>query len=201
MKTFLRDTLITLILAALIFLGLQVTVGSVIVDGPSMMPNFQDGQRLLVNKAVYKFFHPPERGDVIIFHLPGIEEGDFIKRVIGLPGESVEIKKDGTVYIHKEDGSVIHLDEPYVTEAAKQPYSGKPIPENEYFVLGDNRNNSSDSRNSRTLPGKYIIGKAWLSIWPPDEWRVVTHYPLEEQTDSLNNSISLTEANTVHKGD
>jgi signal peptidase I len=110
MKSFLRDILITLILAAVIFLGLQATLGSVIVEGPSMLPNFQNGQRLLVNKAVYKFFHPPERGDVIILQLPTNSDEDYIKRVIGLSGELVEIE-EGTVYIHKEDGSVLPLDE------------------------------------------------------------------------------------------
>jgi signal peptidase I len=70
---------------------------------------------------------------------------------------------------------------------AKRPYEGEVIPENEFFVLGDNRNNSSDSRNGWTLPSQYVIGKAWLSIWPPSEWGVVNHYHSSESTDSLSN--------------
>ncbi len=97
MRAFLRDTVMTLIIAALIFFGLQAVVQSFIVDGPSMTPNFHDGQRVVVNKAVYRF-HEPERGDVIIFRSPNSQQDDYIKRIIGLPGESVEIR-EGIVYI------------------------------------------------------------------------------------------------------
>jgi len=178
MKTFLRDILVTLVIAVIIFFGLQATVQPFIVDGPSMQPNFHNGQRLLVNKAVYKFFHEPERGDVVIFHPPNNMQGDYIKRIIGLPGESVEII-EGTVYIYKEDGNKLLLDEPYITEAAGQTFRGDTVPENEYFVLGDNRNNSSDSRHGWTLPRQNIIGKTWLSIWPPDIWGLVANYSYE----------------------
>jgi len=177
MRTFLRDTLVTLIIAAVIFFGLQTTVDSFVVSGPSMKPGFQDGERLLVTKVVYKFFSEPERGDVVVFHSPHNEQDDYIKRVIGLPGESVEIKK-GTVYVHKEDGSVLTLDEPYVAALAKEPFKGDKIPPNNYFVLGDNRNNSSDSRGDWTVPRQSIIGKAWLSIWPPDKWGLAANYHL-----------------------
>jgi len=83
-------------------------------------------------------------------------------------------------YSFKEDGTALPSDEPYVTEPARQPFTGDTIPENEYFVLGDNRNNSSDSRNDWTLPRQNIIGKTWLSIWPPDKWGVVASYPSQE---------------------
>ena len=163
MIAFLRDILTTFIIAVVIFFGLQATVQSYIVEGASMNPNFHDGQRLLVNKAVYKFFHELERGDVIIFHPPQQPEDaiPLIKRVIGLPGESVEIK-EGIVYIHKKDGSTLALDEPYITEPAWRPFKEETIPENQYFVLGDNRNNSGDSREGWTVPYSSIIGKAWL---------------------------------------
>lgn len=186
MKTFFRDILIPLIIAVVIIIGLQATVQSFVVDGSSMTPDFHDGQRLLVSKAVYKF-HEPERGDVVIFHPPGNRRGDYIKRIIGLPGESVEIK-EGIVYIHQEAGNVLPLDEPYIAEQARIPFEGGIIPENEYFVLGDNRNNSSDSRQGWTLPRQNIIGKAWLFIWPPDEWGLAANYPLQEQLDSLTNN-------------
>jgi len=186
MRTFFRDILITLIIAAIIFFGLQATVQKFVVDGPSMKPEFHDGQQILVNKAVYKFFHEPERGDVIVFHSPGNRQGDYIKRIIGLPGESVEIA-EGIVYIHKEDGTVVPLDEPYITNPARGTFKGIKLPENEYFVLGDNRNNSNDSRQGWTLPRQNIIGKAWLAIWPPGEWGLAANYPLQEQIDSLTN--------------
>lgn len=179
MKAFFRDTLMTLLIAAVIFFGLQVTVQSFIVDGPSMNPSFHTGQRLLINKIVYKI-HDPERGDIVIFRSPNSQQDDYIKRIIGLPGESVEIK-DGVVYIHKENGNVLPLDEPYITEQAKDDYTGGKISENEYFVLGDNRNNSSDSRHGWTLPRQNIIGKVWLSTWPPDEWGLVANYPLKSK--------------------
>ena len=141
------------------------------------------------NKIVYHI-REPERGDVIILHpfsSYGSDAIPFIKRIIGLPGESVEIK-EGIVYIHTENGEVIPLDEPYVTERASLSFSGDTIPENEYFVLGDNRNNSDDSRNGWTVPRQNIIGKAWLSIWPPDLWGVAANYPLQEQIDSTKDN-------------
>lgn len=185
MRPFSRDVLTTLFIATIIFFGLRATVYSIIVDGPSMNDNFHDGQRILVSKIVYKF-HEPQRGDVIILLPPpgyASQITPFIKRIIGLPGESIEIK-DGIVYIHKEDGNVFRLDEPYITEKAKHPFKGEIIPENEYFVLGDNRQNSDDSRSGWTVPRQDIIGKAWLSIWPPDYWGMAANYPLPEPIDS-----------------
>lgn len=186
MRTLFRDILITLTLAAVIFLGLQATVQKFVVEGPSMNSKFHHGQQLLVNKAVYKFFHEPERGDVVIFHPPGNRQGNYIKRIIGFPGESVEIR-EGIVYIHMEDGTVVPLDEPYITNPARDAFQGGKIPENEYFVLGDNRNNSDDSRRGWTVPRQNMIGKAWLSIWPLGEWGLAANYPLQEQIDNITN--------------
>ncbi len=182
MRVFLRDTLTTLIIAVVIFLLLQGTVKHSVVVSSSMEPSLQAGQHLLINRLAYKF-HNPERGDVIVFHPPGNQKDDYIKRIIGLSGESVEIK-EGTVYIHKEDGEVLPLDEPYITERASSLYKGGIIPENEYFVLGDNRNNSNDSRSGWTFPRQNIIGKAWLSIWPLDRWGLAANYPLQKQIES-----------------
>lgn len=179
MLAFLRDTLITVILAAVIFFGLQATVQSIVVEGHSMNLSFQDGQRILVSRVVYKF-HEPERGDVIVFHPPNGQQGDYIKRIIGLPGERIEIK-EGTVYIHKENRDAFPLDEPYVAEQTNRAFRGDKIPEGEYFVLGDNRKNSDDSRSGWTLPRQNIIGKVWLLIWPPDNWGLVANYPLQEE--------------------
>ena len=173
MGRFFRDILITLILALAIFFLLQATVQSFVVVGSSMQPNFQEGERLVINKLVYKL-HQPERGDIIVFHPPSDREADYIKRIIAQPGETVEVK-NGVVYINDRP-----LDEPYqLNELPKYTLPERKVPENEYFVLGDNRNNSNDSHNNWTVPRQNIIGKAWLSIWPPREWGVVPDYSLD----------------------
>ena len=175
MKTFLRETLTTLVLAVVIFFGIKAVVGNYVIDGPSMQPNFQHGQLIFVNKLVYKL-HEPERGDVIVFHpFDDDMHDDFIKRIIGLPGETVGIE-EGIIYIHKENGKVLPLNEPYIAEWAGFSYEGNKIPANKYFVLGDNRNNSLDSRVGWLVPRQFIVGKAWLSTWPPDKWGIVPDY-------------------------
>ena len=192
MRDFFREILIILIIAIVIFLLLNtaIVIPPSEVVSSSMEPTLQIGQRLMISKIAYAF-HEPERGDIITFHPPFASEEPFIKRIIGLPGESVEIK-GGIVYIHKEDGTVVPLDEPYITNPAKDAFQGDEIPENEYFVLGDNRNNSSDSRTGWTAKREDIIGKAWLSIWPPGEWGLVAHYSLQEQlVSSMSKQLPL----------
>ncbi len=127
------------------------------VKGDSMMPNFLDGELLLTEKISYRF-GKPERGDVIVFRAPG-KSVDFIKRVIGLPGESVRIQ-DGIVYINGTK-----ITEPYETQTT----SGNEtitVPDNQYFVLGDNRGASSDSRSFGTIGESSLKGKVWLVYWP-----------------------------------
>lgn len=179
MKKTIRDFLIMIAIAVVVFLGLRLTLQTYVVLGSSMEPNFYTNQRLLVNKLVYNF-HEPQRGDVIIFRPPYEDRDSFIKRVIGLPGERVEIRQ-GQVYIHQPDGNILKLDEPYIEDPARSPYFGDIIPEGEFFVLGDNRNNTDDSRNGWTVPAEDIIGKAWLSIWPPGMWGLAANYPFSEQ--------------------
>ena len=175
MRAFLRDIVVIVVAAIVIFLLLQTTVQKSVVNGCSMEPCLQDGQQLLINKAVYHF-HEPERGDIIVFHPPNNQESShFIKRIIALPGDTVEVK-GGAVYVN---GS--KLDESYIKELPKYILPQRKIPENNYFVLGDNRNNSNDSHNGWTVPRQNITGKAWLSVWPPDRWGLVAHYPLQEQ--------------------
>ncbi len=174
MKTFLRETLITIGLAAVVFVLIQTSVQTFIVVGSSMKPGFHDEQRLIVNKAAY-YFHEPERGDVIVFQPVENRHGDYIKRIIALPGDTLEIKTEA-VYIN---GS--QLDEPYIKNPPAYTLEPQKIPENNYFVLGDNRNNSDDSHNGWVVPRQNIIGKAWLSIWPPDEWGLAANYPLQDQ--------------------
>ena len=177
MRAFFREILVIVIIAIAIFVGLQFIVEDFVIKEYCMEPNFQEGQRVYVFKLAYKL-HEPERGDVIVFHPPpphNPKANPFIKRIIALPGDTVEVKK-GFVYIN---GS--QLDEPYIKEPPNYTFSQYKIPEDNYFVLGDNRNNANDSHTGWTVPHQNIIGKAWLSVWPPGEWGLVTHYPLQEQ--------------------
>jgi signal peptidase I len=167
----------TLLAGVLIFILMNISVQYSVVEGSSMEPNLHNGQRLLINKIAYK---NPERGDVIVFPPPHIanSDKDFIKRVIGLPGELIEIK-DGVVYVND-----LPLDEPYIVDDAGIDMVLKAIPDDEYFVLGDNRSNSSDSRGGWTVPGEDIVGKAWLSIWPPSDWGLAPNYDPQLEPDS-----------------
>jgi signal peptidase I len=133
-----------------------------------MESNYHNNEWIVVNKLAYKFTNP-QRGDIIIFQPPISSTKPFIKRIIGLPGETVEIK-DGAVDIRKADGSIITLQEPYIKEPFSSNYTSIVIPPNEYFVMGDNRNNSTDSRYGWLVSSDKIIGKAWISIWPPKLW-------------------------------
>jgi len=176
MRAYLRETITIFVMAIVIFLLLQTTVQSCPIVGSCMEPTLQqEGQRLLINKVVYHF-HEPERGDIIIFYPPDeLKSADpFIKRIIGLPGDIIEVK-DGMVYV---DGSPLY--EPYVKSPPHYTVPKYKIPENEYFVLGDNRPVANDSHNGWTVPRQDIIGKAWLSIWPPDKWGLAPNYPLPE---------------------
>ncbi len=179
MKAFLRDTLLIIVAAVVISLLIQTTIQKSSVNGYSMEPSFQDEQQLLINKVVY-YLHEPERGDVVIFYPPppySSETTPFIKRIIALPDDIIEIK-NGAVYVNG-----LKLNEPYIKQPPTYSFQQKKIPEDEYFVLGDNRNNASDSHNGWTVPRQNIIGKAWLSIWPPGEWGLVPNYSLNEQLE------------------
>jgi signal peptidase I len=179
MKNAIRDILVTLLIAVVVYLGLRTAVQSYRVDGPSMQPNFETGQWVLANKLVYKL-HPPQRGDVIIFKSPHNRNSNLIKRVIGLPGESVELK-NGVVYIHKAEGETISLEEPYIPNPDTRSFVGGIIPPGEIFVLGDNRRVADDSRFGWLAPYGDIIGKAWLSTWPPSDWGLAANRrPIED---------------------
>jgi signal peptidase I len=171
MKTF-REVAITVLVAVAIFALLRLTVQSYTVVMSSMEPNFQQGECIMVNKVCYRS-SAPQRGQVIIFDPPFDSPHPYIKRVIGLPGETVEIK-DGQVFINE-----IPIDEPYIFPEPPQnnkDYGPEVLSDDEYFVLGDNRNNSNDSRAGWTVPRDNIIGKAWFIYWPPSRWGVVKHY-------------------------
>ncbi len=182
MKTFLREILITIILALAIFFVARGTIQTYEVFMTSMEPSFYEGQRVVVNKAAYwDWVGEPERGDVIIFRAPNGSNEDFIKRVIGLPGDTVEVK-DNAVYIND-----VALDEPYIMNKPTYIMPKREVPEDKYFVLGDNRNHSNDSHNNWLVDRPAIHGKAWLSTWPPDLWGVVPEYSLGNQVASAEN--------------
>jgi len=179
MKSIVREILQIVVLALVIFFALHFLVQTFRIDGSSMMPNLENGQFLLVNKISYRF-GDPQRGDVIIFHAPDEPETDRIKRVIALPGETIEIKSDGTVYITLPGETVAHpLEEPYITSQTQRSFAPYPVPEGEYFVLGDNRANSWDSRGWGTVPRENVVGKAWVIVWAISDWGGAPNYPLE----------------------
>jgi signal peptidase I len=159
----------TLIIALIIFLGVHFTLESRQVDGTSMEPSLYTGQRVLVCKAAY-WFGDPHRGDVIVFRMPGEPDRVLIKRIIGLPGDRLEIS-EGHVYIGDEI-----LEEPYINEQSNVAHSSVEVPMGYYFVMGDNRGSSSDSRNWGPVPRENIIGKAWLCYWPLSAWHLVSGY-------------------------
>jgi len=137
------------------------------VDGLSMTPTLQNGEYILVNRLAYKTGQP-ERGDIIVFSFPTDEGQDLIKRVIGLPGETVHIS-DGIVTING-----VKLEESYI--AQNPNYFGEwTVPEGYLFVLGDNRNDSRDSHQWGLLPIENVIGKSVLIYWPPPEWQIINH--------------------------
>ena len=138
-----------------------------LVNGQSMEPNFENGDYLIVDEISYRF-HDPQRGDVIVFGYPGNPSTRLIKRVIGLPGETVEIK-EGKVTIIKENTEVLDESQ-YLPEGLETQPGVKgdkfSIPEDEFFVLGDNRTVSLDSRWWGLLPRQNIIGRVYLRLWP-----------------------------------
>src|SRR5205823_5070948 len=164
-KSFLRDTLEIVFLALVLYVVIQYAVQTVHVLGSSMYATLHDNDLLVASKISYKL-HQPQRGDIIVFKPPDEASRDFIKRIIALPGERVHIA-NSVVYIN---GRVLH--EPYLPEPwivnSNWPASGQDqlIPPNQYFVLGDNRNHSSDSRSFGPVDLDAILGKAEIRIWP-----------------------------------
>ena len=160
-----REIIETIVLTVLMFLIIRFAVQNFNIDGISMEPSLHNGELILVDKWTY-LFHPPERGDVIVFVAPPDPTQDFIKRVIGLPGDVITIENT-TVIV---DG--VTLKEAYVAPSRQgNPYAQKPInnlvvPANDYFVLGDDRIESDDSRDWGFVPRKNIIGRAAFVYWP-----------------------------------
>jgi len=156
-----------LIIALAIVLPIRFFVAQpFIVRGASMEPNFQDGEYLIVDELSYQL-HPPARGDVVILRYPKDPREFFIKRLVGKPGETVMIK-DGHVYIEETPESApVELKEPYLLgDIFTGPNSVVKLGQGEYFVLGDNRTKSSDSRSWGVLKQDFLIGRAFLRLWP-----------------------------------
>ncbi|MGB9723030.1 MAG: signal peptidase I [Chloroflexia bacterium] len=190
-----REILETLLFTLLIFFLVRSVIQNFKVEGYSMEPNLHTGQYIIVNRLEYwhidlnlfrrllpggdqvepnlvYFFHMPRRGEIVVFEYPKDTTRDFIKRVIGLPGETVEIR-NGQVLING-----VPLFEPYLSDAARAQTGNMgpvQVPPNAVFVMGDNRGNSSDSRNWGPLPLENIVGKAWVIYWPQQYWGIIPH--------------------------
>ena len=190
MRSVIRDIIETVILALAMFLALHLSVQNYRVEGPSMEPTLQEGQFLFVNKLAYLRldlqtlsdrlpfletqreeplfrWDTPSRGEVVVFKFPDDETRDFVKRVIGVPGDSVRIE-EGVVYVNGEK-----LDEPYVTRRDRRNMTARDVLQDTYFVLGDNRTSSHDSRDWGAVPAENIIGRTWVRYWPLDQARIL----------------------------
>ncbi len=170
----LRELVETVVLSLVIFLLIRQVVQNYRIESHSMEPNFYEGQFILVNKLAYKLGQP-DRGEVLVFHNPSDRNEDWIKRIIGLPGDTVEIH-DQKVFINGQE--------------LAQPYEPNPIPlgylfgpqlvePNHLFVMGDNRPNSRDSRYVGAIDESLVVGQAWLRVWPMNKFGLVAHYQLE----------------------
>jgi len=172
--SFLLDIIEVLVIALAMFIFMYLFLFQPHqVRGLSMFPNFHDNDYLLTDKITYQL-RAPKRGEVIVFKAPLNEDSDYIKRIIGLPGDMVKIA-NGKAYVNGNE-----VQEPYLPDSTRT-FGGKfwkegqtiSVPENQYFVLGDNREHSSDSREWGPVPKENIIGKAWLRYWPPQQFGLI----------------------------
>ena len=187
MRDFIRELIETALLSVAVFLVLHLSVQNFRVEGSSMVPTLTEGQYIIANKIIYSSvatdsivrflpfvqpsgegeslytFHPPEHGEIIIFNFPSDQSRDLVKRVIGVPGDTIEIQS-GQVIRNGEP-----IEEPYVVNKDRRTYDPVEVPENSYYVLGDNRRSSSDSRDWGFLSDKHVVGRAWIGYWPMDK--------------------------------
>jgi signal peptidase I len=186
----LAEALEVVALALFMFMTVRAVAQNFIVDGGSMEPNFHNGELVIVNKLAFREFDlskvpllgieqwqpfdDPQPGDVVVFEFPQDPSRDFIKRVIAVPGQTVEVR-DGRVYV---DGVVVN--EPYLSEPAHYTYGPASVPPGQIFVLGDNRNNSYDSHSWGMLSNEHLIGKAEFRYWPLAAAGRISHERLME---------------------
>ncbi|GCE26982.1 signal peptidase I [Dictyobacter alpinus] len=164
-----RELVEIIALALVIFLVVRFVVQSYRVDGPSMQPGLVTNEFVMVNKLSY-VFQKPERGDVIVFHYPKDVKQDFIKRIIGLPGDTITTDREHVMV----NGKL--LKEPYISLAYNSEGKSWQVPADQYFVMGDNRPVSSDSRFWGYVPKDYIVGKAAITFWPLNTIRAIDTY-------------------------
>ncbi len=171
----LRELTTTLLITIILFLGLRYSAQAVPLDGPSMQPGLHSNERVLVNSLAY-LFRQPQRGDVIVFHPPDALTERYIKRVIGLPGDTVRLTL-ANVYING-----VKLNEPYI-EPVPYGYTENQEPEtvhlgpDQFFVMGDNRTDSQDSRFFGPITQSEIVGKAEFVVWPLNDFHDINSYP------------------------
>lgn len=164
----LKEVVTFIVLAVVIVLPIRIFIAQpFVVDGESMHPTFESGDYLIVDQLSYRFTNP-KREDVIVFRYPGNPSVFYIKRVIGLPGETVHIDH-GHVTVTTKDGTDVTLTEPYIVNDDATYTHDTTLGDSEYFVLGDNRPRSSDSRVWGILPRANIIGRAFLRLLPPTQ--------------------------------
>jgi signal peptidase I len=168
-RLLLRDLIFAMMFAALLVV---FVVQPVKVEGTSMLSRLHDGDRIFVNKLIYYGFPKLTRGDIVVFWYPNDPSKNYIKRIVGLPGETIEVREGRVVINGKE------LDEPYLDPQLNIAHMNMPrqiIKDHYFFVMGDNRDNSSDSRFWGLVPEKYIYGKALFRYWPPADAKVISH--------------------------
>lgn len=173
----LREIISTLVFVIAVFTLLQLAMPRSIVHGRSMQPSFHDGERLVISRLNY-LFGQPQRGDIIVFNPPGYDADDpsLIKRVIGIPGDVIEIK-DQLVYVNGQQ-----LDETYINEPCNRSSCQDnrwELGPDEYFMMGDNRNNSRDSRRFGPVPRENIVGEALFRFWPPQSIGIIHRYKFD----------------------
>jgi signal peptidase I len=191
------EVLLIIIVALAVFMLVQSTMGHFQISGSSMEPSLYNGEHILVDRATYYhvnrgwashiipflkwrgdsgyIFHAPNRGDIVIVHPPedaSISE-DLIKRVIAIPGDTVEVKQ-GLVYVNGHA-----LKESYIKEPPSRNMALQHVPADSYFVMGDNRNNSNDSRFFGPVPSENIIGKPWIVVWPLGKWGLAPNHTVK----------------------
>jgi len=167
-----REVVETVGLAVIIFLIIRIGIQNYRIEGASMEPNFHDGEYLIVNKLAYRLGEY-ERGDVIVFQYPNDPSKDYIKRIIGLPGDTVEIR-GGQLFVND-----IRIEEPYEHMPNVRDEAPSVVEAGHLYVMGDNRPASSDTRSWGQLGQNFVIGQAWLAIWPFDTAGLVKHQPIE----------------------
>jgi len=184
MGVFILDMIETLVMALAVFVIVYLFLFQPHqVRGSSMYPNFHDGEYILTDKISYRLGEP-KRGDVVVFRAPRNEEYDYIKRIVGLPGDTIRID-GGRIFLNNSLINEAYLPKDHITSAGGFIKAGQiaTVPKEQYFVLGDNRNHSSDSREWGFVPKENIIGKAWLRYWPPERFGKIKEVELNSLTD------------------